>query len=285
MWEGIYRVIKRTEIRREDTPLIKEGKVLGMRESAELLTRTFYPDDDEDKDQEVHKEIRTKALRVNEGPSEGFLEPPFTEQELNRVLNSFNPKKAPGRDGLSFDICREAIMVDPTLFLALINKCLSIGHFPTIWKEATVVILRKPGRTDYTIPKAYRPIGLLPVMGKIAEKLLVARASWHIVPHLSARQYGFMPQRGTEDALYDLLSNIKDPIAEKKIAVLVSLDIEGAFDSAWWPAIKCRLAEAGCPTNLRRVFDSYLKRQESETKIRGTVRRKESVQKVACKDL
>ncbi|CAK1541875.1 unnamed protein product [Leptosia nina] len=251
MWEGIYRIINRTEIRREDVPLVKEGQVLGMRESAELLARTFYPDDDDDKDQPVHKEIRTRALGVNEGPSDDPPEPPFTEHELDRVLSSFNPKKAPGSDGLTLDICKEAIMADRTLFLALINKCLAIGHFPTIWKEATVVILRKPGRTEYTIPKAYRPIGLLPVMGKIAEKLLVARASYHIVPYLSARQYGFMPQRGTEDALYDLLSNIKARISEKKIAVLVSLDIEGAFDSAWWPAIKCRLAEAGCPTNLR----------------------------------
>ncbi|CAK1545374.1 unnamed protein product [Leptosia nina] len=150
-------------------------------------------------------------------------------------------------------------MVEPTIFLALMNRCLKIGHFPTIWKEATVVILRKPGRTDYTTPKAYRPIGLLPVMGKIAEKLFVKRASWHILPKLSVRQYGFIPQRSTEDALYDLLSHIKSSLREKKIAALVSLDIEGAFDSAWWPAIRCRLAETGCPKNLRRVFDGYLK--------------------------
>ncbi|KAA5782693.1 hypothetical protein F3H09_32010, partial [Pseudomonas aeruginosa] len=39
---------------------------------------------------------------------------------------------------------------------------------------------------------------------------------------------------------------------------MVSLDIEGAFDSAWWPAIKVRLAEEKCPVDLRRVMGSYL---------------------------
>ncbi|CAK1545373.1 unnamed protein product [Leptosia nina] len=75
MWEGIYRVLKRTEVRKEDVPLIKEGRVLGMDESAELLTRTFYPDDDEGEDKQVHKEIRAKAQLVNEGPDDDSPEP------------------------------------------------------------------------------------------------------------------------------------------------------------------------------------------------------------------
>lgn len=51
---------------------------------------------------------------------------------------------------------------------------------------------------------------------------------------------------------------MKSEIREKKLIVLISLDIEGAFDNAWRPAIKCRLAESNCPANLRRLIDSYL---------------------------
>nr|XP_037877477.1 uncharacterized protein LOC119631031 [Bombyx mori] len=84
------------------------------------------------------------------------------------------------------------------------------------------------------------------------------RIKWHILPKLSKRQYGFMPQRCTEDALYDLVSHIRKKLKEKKLITMVSLDIEGAFDSAWWPAIRLRLAEENCPINLRKVLDSYL---------------------------
>ena len=79
-----------------------------------------------------------------------------------------------------------------------------------------------------------------------------------MVRGLITRQYGFMPQRSTEDALYNLVNQIKVEIKNKKLVTIVSLDIEGAFDSAWWPAIKVRLAEEKCPVNIRRLLDSYL---------------------------
>ncbi|XP_052744231.1 uncharacterized protein LOC128199301 [Bicyclus anynana] len=49
----------------------------------------------------------------------------------------------------------------------------------------------------------------------------------------------------------------------------VSLDIEGAFDSAWWPAIKVRLAEEKCPVNIRRIIDSYLRDRKVRVRYAG----------------
>ncbi|XP_063833265.1 uncharacterized protein LOC135082400 [Ostrinia nubilalis] len=258
LWEGIYRVIRRTTRRQEDLTLTKDGAFLNPRESVNLLAETFYPKDLEATDNEDHRRTREAAKRVNDLGHDEHHDPPFTPLELQTAVGSFNPKKAPGADGFTADICRRAIYQDLDAFLALANKCLEIGHFPDIWKEATVVVLRKPGKEDYTNPKAYRPIGLLPVLGKILEKMVVARMKWHLVPRISTRQYGFMPQRSTEDALYKLIHHIKGKIGLKKLVTLVSLDIEGAFDSAWWPAIRVRLAEEKCPVNIRRLLDSYL---------------------------
>lgn len=176
---------------------------------------------------------------------------------MSAVL-SFNPKKAPGPDGFTADICAEAIGLDDGLFLALANKCLELAHFPAPWKEAAVVVLRKPGKTDYSQLKSYRPISLLSIMGKIFEKMMVGRIRFHILPRSNPRQYGFVPQRCTEDSLYDLVQHIKDRITQKEICVLVSLDIEGAFDSAWWPAIRNGLVEKECPWNLRALVGNYL---------------------------
>ncbi|XP_045508097.1 uncharacterized protein LOC123703931 [Colias croceus] len=78
-----------------------------------------------------------------------------------------------------------------------------------------------------------------------------------------------MPQRSTEDALYRLVNHIRNMREEKKISVVVSLDIEGAFDSAWWPAIKVRLAEVGCPANVRRVISSYLSERGVKVRYAG----------------
>ncbi|KAG6462664.1 hypothetical protein O3G_MSEX013397 [Manduca sexta] len=106
-------------------------------------------------------------------------------------------------------------------------------------------------------------------MGKILEKMVMERIKWHIIPRMSTRQFGFMPQRSTEDSLYILLKHIRAKLTEKKIVTVVSLDIEGAFDNAWWPAIKVRLLEEGCPKNLRRVMDSYFQARKVKVRYAG----------------
>ncbi|CAK1578891.1 unnamed protein product [Parnassius mnemosyne] len=259
MWDGIYRVISRTLTRQEDVPLVQDGRTLDGEESARILAETFYPQDSTEDDDTEHTQIRATAETVNEGSHDSPCDPPFTTEELMWAVSSFSAKKAPGDDGLTADICEAAVTLDLALFLALVNRCLSLAYFPIKWKRAVVVVLRKPGKENYAHPKSYRPIGLLPVLGKIYEKMLIRRIKWHIVPKISRNQYGFMPQRSTEDSLYDMMQFIKAKLKDRKLILLISLDIEGAFDNAWWPAIRCRLAEIGCPVNLRQVVDSYLK--------------------------
>lgn len=258
MWDGVYRVIRNTAKRLEDQPLMSGGIVLSPEESTKHLSDTFFPDDTTAGDNNDHTRTRLTAESMGERVPNDTDDPPFTEAELVNAINSFNPKKAPGPDGFTADICQVAIGGSPGTFLALINRCLGLAHFPTPWKEASVVVLRKPGKEDYSQAKSYRPIGLLSVMGKVLEKILIKRVRWHLLPGASPRQYGFVPQRCTEDALYDLVQHFKGNLRKKLITVVVSLDIEGAFDNAWWPAVKCGLVEKRCPVNLRSLINSYL---------------------------
>jgi len=55
-----------------------------------------------------------------------------------------------------------------------------------------------------------------------------------------------------------------EPELEKgKVVIMASLDVRGAFDAAWWPAVVKGLRDAKCPgifTNLRKII-SERKRQ------------------------
>ncbi|XP_060809452.1 uncharacterized protein LOC132901769 [Amyelois transitella] len=262
MWDGIYRVLRKTSGRKEELLLRgPDGKTLDPKQSAVLLANTFYPDDTVETDTPHHTQLRKI---VQETPQERLGElkeddPPFTEAELEAVLQEQNPKKAPGPDGFTSDICARAIRCSRDVFMAIANKCLAISYFPKQWKIAHVVILNKPGKEDYTSPKSYRPIGLLSVLGKTLEKLFVRRLQWHLLPTLNPRQYGFLPQRGTEDALYDLIGHVNAEKEAGRSVLIVSLDIEGAFDNAWWPALMNQLRLRRCPKNLYLMVDSYLK--------------------------
>ncbi|GBP65861.1 RNA-directed DNA polymerase from mobile element jockey [Eumeta japonica] len=124
------------------------------KESATLLAEIFFPDDRVDTDEPHHADARRQT--------NGDDRPPITSEDL------------PGMDP-PFTGAEAAIFRELGLFLAMANKCLELGYFPRAWKVAAIKVIPKPGKEDYARPKSYRPIGLLPVLGKTVERMLVGR--------------------------------------------------------------------------------------------------------------
>jgi len=66
---------------------------------------------------------------------------------------------------------------------------------------------------------------------------------------------------GHKKSRVDAAVGIKDFVqksldAGEEIA-LISLDVQGAFDAAWWPGVLRELRESKCPKNLYRFTMSY----------------------------
>jgi hypothetical protein len=61
----------------------------------------------------------------------------------------------------------------------LTEACFRTGWFPERFKRAKIVILQKPGKTPetYRTPGGYRPIALLPTVGKVIEALVAKRVT------------------------------------------------------------------------------------------------------------
>ncbi|GBP90792.1 Retrovirus-related Pol polyprotein from type-1 retrotransposable element R1 [Eumeta japonica] len=159
LWDGIYRVIRETGKNREDVLLQTDsGLVLSPNESATLLAETFFPDDQVDTDYSHHAEVRRQTDGDDRPPeTSGDLpgvDPPFTGAEVKNALKAFHPRKAPGIDGFTSDICQAAIFRDLGVFLAMANKCLELGYFPRAWKVAAIKVIPKPGKDDYARPNS-----------------------------------------------------------------------------------------------------------------------------------
>ena len=52
----------------------------------------------------------------------------------------------------------------------IFNQCLETGVFPSEWKKGNIVPIHKKG--DKQILQNYRPVSLLPICGKILERLM-----------------------------------------------------------------------------------------------------------------
>ena len=95
---------------------------------------------------------------------------PLSEEELHRQLKETSNVSAPGSSGIGWIILKKAWPIRSTNLTDITNACLTLGYQPARWKEATVVVIPKPDKSDYSAAKAHRPISLFETMSKLLEK-------------------------------------------------------------------------------------------------------------------
>jgi hypothetical protein len=71
---------------------------------------------------------------------------------------------------------------------------------------------------------------------------------------------------------------VEEGLCEGLITVLVSLDVKGAFDAAWWPSILMTLKDFNCPRNLYYLTKSYFS-QRTAVMSTNTIRVEREVSK------
>ncbi|KAG2335807.1 hypothetical protein BDR05DRAFT_844096, partial [Suillus weaverae] len=91
----------------------------------------------------------------------------ITEEHIEDAIRNTSPYKAPGPDSICNIVFKwNAETLAPYLH-HLFNAVFTLCTYYEPWREFTTVVLQKPGKADYTIPKAYRPIALINTTCKI----------------------------------------------------------------------------------------------------------------------
>lgn len=86
-------------------------------------------------------------------------------------------------------------------------------------------------------------------------------------------QFGFTKGVGTVNALLNMRREVQE--CREKYVVGLSLDILGAFDSAWWPQVLRVLREWRCPNNLYCLIRNYFKDKSVTLRVRNEEAKKE----------
>src|SRR5690606_5366310 len=152
---------------------------------------------------------------------------------------------------------------------------LTVGHYPTAWKHAICVLIPKPGR-DPSLIKAYRPISLLPNVGKILENILALKLTDPAIRcgAISPTQFGGVPYRSTNDALLQLLTrcseaqrwkpefrgkDIKGNLSLVPLPHLLGIDIAGAFNNIATAMMDLIMESGQIPTVIRSLASSFIR--------------------------
>lgn len=125
--------------------------------------------------------------------------------EVKMALWRIESKKAPGLDSLTAVILKQDWPVLAETITHAFNCALRSRVFPSGWKHAALVIIRKGPGKDPTEAKSYRPISLLPVLAKALEHIIVTRIQEDTDSRMSAKQYGYTKNRLTVDAIDHVL--------------------------------------------------------------------------------
>ena len=86
------------------------------------------------------------------------------------------------------------------------KQCVDTGIFPSEWKKGNIVPIHKKG--DKQTLKNYRPVSLLPICGKIIERLMFNEMFKFFIENelISSNQSGFKPG----DSCINQLVSIRD---------------------------------------------------------------------------
>ena len=252
-----------------------EASTLTYRDTLTALMDSLVPGDDPSEDTAYHQELRG---RMSTPPDTEDNDDPVDLEEVTDVVMRLKRRKAPGPDGIPVEVIRRAWPTIGEDVTRLFAGCVELGLFPDAWKRGRVAVIRKAGDRDPSLVGSYRPICLLPVIGKIYERLVTRRlvGGLNHAGGLSANQFGFVRGKSTEDALLAVAETIANH--DERYVLGIFLDIQGAFDNIWWPYVLNALKLRGCDRDLYCVLLDYFRDRTMEMTSRS-----ETVVKTATK--
>ena len=153
----------------------------------------------------------------------------MTEAAVRAALKSVHTNKACGPDDISARIIAECADELVTPVTKICNASISSGVFPERWKQANIIPIFKKG--DKKDPSNYRSVSLLPLFGKILERLVYDQLYRHVSPALCSEQHGFIPRRSCMTNLAVYLQSAWEAISDGYQTDAIYTDYSAAFQS------------------------------------------------------
>ena len=155
----------------------------------------------------------------------------FSRARIRQVFKTLSPFKAPGQDKIPNVVymrCMEAL-IDHLFYIY--RAIFDLNMYHPHWLESVTLVLRKVGKTDYNVAKAYRPIGIIDTMPKGFSTLCAKHLSYLAEKYnmLPKSQFGGRPGCNTTDGMLLVSHRIKDAWRSKKVAAALFLDVQGVF--------------------------------------------------------
>ena len=206
----------------------------------------------------------------------GFSFDEIDAGELEFVLSNIEIGKSSGMENISSNVLKICFTTLLAHLTHVYNCSIRLGRFPTQWATGTITPIPKCG--DSKLVSNWRPIALVPLPGKVMERLIHKRLLEIILELniLAETQFGFIPGRSTSQAVFKLYKDLSSAMNMGNLSAVLYIDLSKAFDSIHHGRLLNKLSMLGLDPLAVSWLESYLTRSQT-TIFNGKLSEKMSV--------
>lgn len=216
-------------LRNEETGLLSSTVEEQLGIAKQFYSKLYTPDPIDQGAIDTFLDAIPTTARVSPDRNKNIMAE-FSSQEIEETTRHLASGKAPGKDGIPYEMYRILFTIPwiTELFIKLANSALQRGNIPRSWKETVMILLFKKGESDRL--GNWRPLSLINADAKIFTKILSRRMRPALVELTGEYQVGFTAGRFIADnglavrALTEYAKNCQLP------HVGLLLDQEKAYD-------------------------------------------------------
>ena len=247
---SLFKSLKNVEVK--NIPLLKSEEGISMttrRENLSLLRKTHFRNSTETFSTDKG------STGYSEGDLTSELDDFLTLDLLDKAISTLPNGKAPGPDGIKNELIRKLPNQYRRELLNQFKSSIKLSYIPETWLHIRAIYISKGGSRNPSDPKAYRPIGLSSAILKLCERLVNWRLKDTVLKRGIPKQHAFTLGLSTETALSELVHFLEKAKCNGQFAIVLSIDIQGAFDTVPFDVIRDSLTQHGVEREIVNWID------------------------------
>ena len=188
-------------------------------------------------------------------------------EEITKIIMELKNGKA---SDIPISVLKRPAHLISSILARLYNNCMQCGTFPTVFKTGKVIPIYKKDNKECI--ENYRPVSILPIFGKIFEKIIYKRLYAFFVSKgvLNDAQFGFRKGHSTTHALHKSVDSITKSLADHKHVLGIFIDLSKAFDTLDHQILLKKLENYGIRGNAHSLLQSYLSNRNQYVSFKNT---------------
>ena len=193
---------------------------------------------------------------------------PTTFGVVGEILKKIKPNKAQGYDFISPSVVKVSFQKIAKPLSSLINTVITRSEVPDTWKHGQITPHHKK---DSVLDQAnYRPVTVLPVFGKVFERIADMQMSDQFEPIFHKYMFAYRKFHGCPTALLTLTEQWKEELDRHKVIGAVTMDLSKAFECLPHDLILEKLEFYGPSAKSISPLRSYFSSRYQRVKLENT---------------